>query len=1025
MSKSNYYKERVIQLLLFFAFMLPMGALAQNIQLNGTVTDVSGESVIGASVLEKGTTNGVITDIDGNFTLSVSPKATIIISYVGYAPQEIALNGRKELKVVLKEDTELLDEVVVIGYGTQKKSDVSGSVSSVSGDKLNNIPTANAETALQGMAPGLIVNFGSGAAGSTPSLQVRGVTTYGTDNSPLVIIDGVPGDMSFLNPEDIKSMSVLKDAATAAIYGARAAAGVILIETYRGTKSKPKITFSAYWGVDQIAKKLDVCNAEEFIHMAKMARTNAGQNPKNWPAYIAAYEQDPTQFGDTDWQDEYYRNGFTQKYNVGYTSGSENANVALSVFYSKNEAIVTGTGDEKYGFRLNSDMKRGKFKVGESVNYSRWESEMEANSGFPGIYQVTNMEPIARLYDENCDGGYGGAIPGMNMSDAANMVGYNNLIENTRATDYIKGSGYLQYEPIKGLVIKAQASRSLLFRETRVFKPTYELGAMKWNESASLSQTRTRSVNDLLELTANYNFTIKDSHDFAFLLAASQEESTYDLLGASGSEFENNDMGILGQARKDYGVQGEKTRSGLRSVFGRVNYSWKMRYMLMASFRYDGSSRFADGNQWGFFPSVSVGWNIANEPFWEDMKETVSSFKLRMSYGALGNQSVPLYLYIPKLDSNADNINYPFDGKVVNQGYAVRSLPSRNIKWETTFYKNIGVDMSLWNNKLEFSIEGYIKDTKDMLSEKNISLSTGYGALTVNDGELRTTGMEMQLIYHGNAGKDFKYDLDFNLSHFKSKLKSMADPNYMYEYGASRTYVGGYFGEFWAYETAGIIQNEAEAKLWKESHGRKDSKGNWIPMQPNAEPGDLRFVDQNGDGMLDSDDKKLLGNGCPKASIGFNVTLNYKNFDLVANFYGDLGVDRYNYTKYQLERMDTKFNYGRNALKAWTPENPNTNIPRAVYGDPNKNARTSDRFIERGDFFRLNNLQLGYNLPATVCGKLGISNLRFYVGGTRIFTITGYSGYDPSTNGGIDRMGYDYASSPLCRTFMAGIKFGF
>ncbi len=1025
MSKSNYFKERVIQLLLFFAFMLPVSALAQNIELTGTVTDATGETVIGASVLEKGTTNGVITDIDGNFLLSVSPKATIVISYVGYTTQEIPLNGQKNLKVTLKEDTEVLDEVVVIGYGTQKKSDVSGSVSSVSGDKLNNIPTANAETALQGMAPGLIVNFGSGAAGSTPSLQVRGVTTYGTDNSPLVIIDGVPGDMSFLNPEDIKSMSVLKDAATAAIYGARAAAGVILIETYRGAKSKPKITFSAYWGVDQIAKKLDVCNAEEFIYVAKMARTNAGQNPQSWPAYIAAYEKDPTQFGDTDWQDEYYRDGFAQKYNVGYTSGSENANVALSVFYSKNEAIVTGTGDEKYGFRLNSDMKRGKFKVGESVNYSRWESEMEANSGFPGMYQVTNMEPIARLYDKDCDGGYGGAIPGMNMSDAANMVGYNNLIENSRATDYLKASGYLQFEPIKGMVIKAQASRNLLFRETRVFKPTYELGAMKWNESASLSQTRAKSINDLLELTANYGFTLKDSHDFTVLLGASQEENTYDLLGASGSEFENNEMSILGQARKDYNVQGEKTRSGLRSVFGRLNYSWKMRYMLMASFRYDGSSRFAHGNQWGFFPSVSLGWNIANEPFWENLKETVNLLKLRMSYGALGNQSVPLYLYIPKLDSNADNINYPFDGTNVNQGYAVRSLPSKNIKWETTFYKNIGVDMSLWNNKLEFSIEGYIKDTKDMLSQKNISLSTGYGALTVNDGKLRTTGMEMQLIYHGNVGKDFKYDLDFNLSHFKSKLKSMADPNYLYEYGASRTYVGGYFGEFWAYETAGIIQNEAEAKLWKESHGRTDSQGNWIPMQPNAQPGDLRFVDQNGDGMLDSNDKKLLGNGCPKASIGFNVTLKYKDFDLVANFYGDLGVDRYNYTKYQLERMDTKFNYGRNALKAWTPDNPKTNIPRAVYGDPNQNSRTSDRFIERGDFFRLNNLQLGYNLPTTVCGKLGISNLRFYVGGTRLFTITGYSGYDPSTNGGIDRMGYDYASSPLCRTLMAGVKFGF
>ncbi|CAK7021165.1 MAG: TonB-dependent receptor P3 [Bacteroides rodentium] len=1024
MSKSNYYRERVILLLLFFAFMLPVGVLAQNIQLNGTVTDVSGESVIGASVLEKGTTNGVITDIDGNFTLSVSPKATIIISYVGYAPQEIALNGRKELKVVLKEDTEILDEVVVIGYGTQKKSDVSGSVASVSGDKINNLPTASAEAALQGMAPGLMVNFGSGSAGSAPTLQVRGVTTYGTDNTPLVIIDGVPGDMSFLNPEDIKSMSVLKDAATAAIYGARAAAGVILIETYRGAKQKPKITFSAYWGVDQVAKKLEVCNAEEFIKMAKMARTNAGQSSAEWPAYIAAYEKDPSQFGDVDWQNEYFRNGFAQKYNVGYSAGGENSNIALSVFYSKNEAIVEGTGDEKYGFRLNSDMTRGKFKIGESVNYSRWESEMEVGTGFPALYQLSNIEPIARLYDPDCEGGYGGAIPGMNMSDAANLIGFNNLVDNMRAYDYIKASGYLQYEPIKKLIIKAQASRSLRFRETRTFRPTYEIGASKRNDMASLSQERTKYINDLLELTANYNFDIKE-HNFGLLLGASQEENRYDMLSASGSEFENNDMSVMGQALKNYGVGGEKTRSGLRSVFGRLNYNWKTRYMLMASFRYDGSSRFAHGNQWGFFPSVSVAWNVANEPFWENMKETISSFKVRASYGALGNQSVPLYLYIPELNSNSHVLNYPFDGSNSNIGYAVSKLASADIKWETTFYKNIGIDMSFWNNKLELTAEAYIKDTKDMLSEKNISLSTGFGALTVNDGELRTTGFEMQLIYHGSAGKDFKYDLDFNLSHYKSKLKSMADPNYMYEYSASRTYVGGYFGELWGYKTAGIFQNEAEVEDWNSKHGYTNSKGTWVGLQPNAAPGDIRFIDQNGDGLLDSNDKVLLGNGCPKVNLGFNVTLNYKNFDLVANFYGDLGVDRYNYTKFELERMDDKFNYGRNCLNAWTPENTHTNIPRAVYGDPNNNRRVSDRFIERGDYFRLNNLQIGYNLPATVCSKLGISNLRLYVGGNRLFTITGYSGYDPSTMGGIDSMGTDYAASPLCRTFMAGLKFGF
>ena len=385
------YLQRAMFIFLLFVGLLPLTLSAQSIQVSGIVTDTSGESVIGASVLEVGTTNGVITDLDGKFMLTVKKGATLQISFVGYVTQNVKLSGNQPLKVVLKEDSQALDEVVVIGYGTQKKSDVSGSVTTVQGDKLNKMPTANAEAALQGMAPGLAVNFGSGAAGSAASLQVRGVTSWGTDNSPLVIIDGVPGDMSYLNPEDIKSMSVLKDAATAAIYGARAAAGVILIETHRGTESKPKINFSAYWGMDDLPKKLDMCNSAEFIKVRKMALSNAGINQSRWPAYIAAYDQDPSQFADTDWQDEYYRRGFVQKYNVGYTAGTEYSNVALSAFYSKEDAVVIGTGDTKFGFRLNSDVKLGKWKMGESISYSRWEADMEAGSGFPGIYQVTNM----------------------------------------------------------------------------------------------------------------------------------------------------------------------------------------------------------------------------------------------------------------------------------------------------------------------------------------------------------------------------------------------------------------------------------------------------------------------------------------------------------------------------------------------------------------------------------------------------------------------------------------------------------
>ena len=1018
------YLQRAMFMFLLFVGLLPLTLSAQSIQVSGIVTDTSGESVIGASVLEVGTTNGVITDLDGKFMLTVKKGATLQISFVGYVTQNVKVSGNQPLKVVLKEDSQALDEVVVIGYGTQKKSDVSGSVTTVQGDKLNKMPTANAEAALQGMAPGLAVNFGSGAAGSAASLQVRGVTSWGTDNSPLVIIDGVPGDMSYLNPEDIKSMSVLKDAATAAIYGARAAAGVILIETHRGTESKPKINFSAYWGMDDLPKKLDMCNSAEFIKVRKMALSNAGINQSRWPAYIAAYDQDPSQFADTDWQDEYYRRGFVQKYNVGYTAGTEYSNVALSAFYSKEDAVVIGTGDTKFGFRLNSDVKLGKWKMGESISYSRWEADMEAGSGFPGIYQVTNMEPLAPLYDSNNDGGYGGAISGMGMSDACNMPGYNKLVDYTGANDYISASGYLQFEPIKDLVIKAQAARSIYFGETHTFVPTYELGVRKTNYNASLTESRTKTINDLLELTANYSKTFNEVHSLQVLLGASQEEKKYNGISAYGQTFDNNNLDVLDQAQENYSVSGSKTRSGLRSVFGRLNYNYKMRYMLMASFRYDGSSRFADGNKWGFFPSVSLGWNIANEGFWENLKETVNTFKLRLSYGGLGNQNIGLYKYIPTLTNNVRALNYPFDGANSSHGYAITELPSVGIKWETTIYKNIGIDMALWNNKLELSAEAYIKDTRDMLSTKNISLCTGFGSLTVNDGKLRTTGFEMQAIYHGNAGK-LKYDLDMNLSHYKSKLKSMADPNYLYEYSVARTYVGGEIGEFWAYKTAGIFQSQAEVDEWNSKHGYTDSKGNWQPLQPSAKPGDIRFIDQNGDGLLDSNDKIKQGSGNPKVALAFNINLAYKNFDLVANFYGNLGVKRYNYTKYQMQRMDQNFNYGKECVNAWTPEHPNTDIPRAVQGDPNGNSRISDRFIENGDYLRLNNLQLGYNLPTKLCKQWGISNLRFYIGGTRLFTITGYKGYDPSTGSSAGQMGVDYASSPLSRTYMAGIKFGF
>lgn len=992
--------------------------------VTGVVKDEEGIALPGVNVKIKGTNLGVSTNQNGEFSLEYEGNPTLVITYIGFLTKEIQVGSQTTIQVVLIEDVSDLDEVIIVGYGTQKKADVSGSVTTVSGEKLANLPTAGAAEALQGMASGLSINLGSGSPGSKPTMMVRGMTTWGSSNDPLVIIDGIPGDMSFVNPEDIKSVSVLKDAALASIYGARSAAGVILVETHRGVNKDPKINFSAYFGVDDLPKRMEVANAAEYIMINKMALRNAGVAENRWPKYIEAYENNPNDFADTDWQKEYYRRGSTSKYNLGYTAGGENMNLAFSGFYSKTKGVVTGTEADKYGFRINSDVKRGKFKIGESINYGRRTETPEADTGFPGMYQTTNIQPLIHVYNDANEGGFGGAIPGLGMTDAANPVAFNKLISTKDADDHLSASAYVSYHPIQDLTIKFQAGRSMDFRHYKSFRPTYYVGANSVNTIASLSETRSKKTEDILEFTANYNTVIQEKHAIEGLLGLSQEESLFDDQGSSVSRFENNNMQYLSHGQDNAAVTGGYLRGALRSAFGRLSYNYDYKYMAMVSARYDGSSRFGKGNEWGFFPSVSLGWNIANESFWEGLKGEINTFKLRASYGNLGNQSIGNYMYIPRLTYNTDNLNYPLGGNGINLGYAVTGLPSAHIKWETTTYKNIGLDMGFLNNRLDVTVEAYIKDTYDMLSSKNVSLATGFGPLIVNEGKLQTKGIELQTTYRGSAS-DLKYSFDLNLSHYKSVLKEMSDPGYLFESGPARTYVGGEVGEFWVWKTDGIFQNQAEVNSWNQAHGSTDASGQWMPLQPAAKPGDIRFIDQNGDGKLDSYDRVFVGSGNPDLVLGFNVNLTYKSFDLMANFYGNFGVKRYNYMKRQLQRMDKNFNYGKDALNAWTPENPNTDIPRAVIGDPNGNISTSDRFVENGNYLRLNNLQIGYNLPVLLRQKLNVGDFRIYAGATRLFTLTKYKGYDPGTGAESGLMGVDNAIYPLSRTFMLGLKLGF
>lgn len=1004
--------------------------LEKSIQLaiSGTITDHDGLPLSGANIVEKGTTNGVIADFDGDFTIDVvDGNAVLVISYIGFATKEVEVDGQLNLNIELEEAAAGLDEVVVIGYGTQLKSNISAAVASVDVAKMDKVAATGVQDALEGMVAGLSVNALDGSPGSNPEIVIRGLTSYGTgENSALTIIDGVPGDISTINSSDIKSIDILKDASAAAIYGSRAAAGVILITTKRGSNQEPRIDFNSFYSYERLAKTKSVLNSADYIRINKLAHNNAGN--ATYPNYVNAYETDPSQFADTDWQNAYFESGFVQKNDVRFSGGSDWMNVSFSAFNSTNQGIMVGTDSKQYGVRLNSDMDiNSKVKVGQSFNYSSKKVRPEEASGFPGMFQATNIQPLIPVYDDTMEGGYGGAIPGMGMTDASNPVGTNHLRNTENTYSDLNMSFFAEYSPIEDLKLKALYGLNKKNEQFYNYTPTYRMGAYDFNDKASLSDDRLNSENTLLEFTANYNKVIGE-HNISILAGYTEEEYTYDLLQGSVENFPSNESISPGNGMENDNVSGELDRWGLRSYLSRISYGYSNRYLLMASLRSDGSSKFGDNNKWGYFPSASVAWRVINEPFMESLKPDFSEIKLRMSYGVLGNQAIGTYKYIPEISSDNNSLNYVFGMVPVNYlGYAITSLASSNIKWETTQTKNLGLDVSILNNKLSFSADVFWKKTFDMLTAKPISSSTGISSPPiVNEGEMETKGWEFNTIYNTVGKNGMNFSATLNLSHYKSTLTKMGDEGYEEWFGPSKTYVGGEIGEFWVYKSAGIFQSQAEVDTWNAENGYTNESNEWIAMQPNAQPGDIRFLDVEKDGILDNSDRVKVGTGTPDVVTSLNLSFSWKNFDVAAYFYGEFGGLRFNYGERQLTRMDNNFNYGSDALKSWTPDNMDTNVPRAVIGDPNGNIRLSDRYVESGDFVRLNNLQIGYSLPKSLLDKAGIDRLRVYIGGKRLLTFTNYSGYDPGSVGGsMTNRGVDNALYPLTQSFVIGTQLSF
>ncbi|WP_294619748.1 TonB-dependent receptor [uncultured Bacteroides sp.] len=1042
MSKSNAFKERTIQLLLFFAFMLPACTWAQSIQLTGTVTDTSGETVIGASVLEKGTTNGLITDIDGKFSLTVSPNATIIISYVGYTTQEIPLNGRKTLKVVLAEDNEMLDEVVVIGYGTMKKSDMTGAITSVDTDELTKRATTNPAEALQGKIAGVNIMKSGGNAGAGVSVKIRGVKSFGS-NEPLYIIDGFPGDIDNVNPQDIQSMEVLKDGAAAAIYGSVAANGVIIITTKNGKKGETHIDFNTYLSMTTVANKLEMVNAEQYKSTIKAMFDNYNAENEQNPMLVPEYCTTDTGV-DTDWQDAMMRTGLSQNYMFSVRGGSDVAQYSVSYNHSDDKGIFLGNDYRQDNARMKMHMSKYIFDIDANLSLRYTKSRQTQYS----LREMYGCSPLLPIYDENEKYGFGltatQKLPAANnvmadhhFKDAATKKFYTNanVSVGVKITDYLNFKTSYAY---RGTHYRYNSHRPDYISNAQnpnLYPYSYE-GTYYWEEQV---------IDNVLNFNKEFG-----KHNVSAMLGSS----------ITTTKYTDNGVGVEGKSTKYYvdengnlasrdepagfldptfstidaGIGGTFTGDGSNykynraSFFGRVNYSFAGKYLFQATVRRDGSSKFGVNNRWGTFPSIALGWRISEETFYpKDF--FINNLKFRASWGRLGNENALGYYDFQALISRSNRWEGGYiqgSGNSAWQGAASWAMENRSLKWETTDTKNIGFDLGMFNNRLTGSINYYVNQTEDLLITKRLSPSAGYENPILNVGKIRNNGIELELNWSDKV-KDFEYNVGFNFSTTKNKVVELADQgqslpstgllwdtDHIPAYAKEGKPISG----FYLYRTGGIFQSDEEAAAYVNKDGKR--------LLPNAKAGDIRFLDVNNDGVIDENDKEYCGTGIPKVEANLNFSGAYKGFDLSFSFGGMFGHKLYNGNRYFYESMSAPSNMLATVTNAWTPENPHTNVPRAIYNDPNGNSRESERFLENGNFVRLRQAQIGYSLPQSLLKKAYIEKLRFYVSGDNLFTITKYNGVDPEfstsspLNTGIDRHIY-----PFTRSFTVGAQLTF
>ena len=982
--------------------------------VTGTVTDVSGEPIIGANIRIKGTTTGTITDIDGNFSIKAEPQSVIEVSYIGYLTQETVINNQKSIRFLLKEDTKTLDEVVVIGYGVQKKADLTGSVANINTEKLNTQSNANIGQALQGKIAGVDIVSQGGAPGSGTRIMVRGIGTL-NNASPLYIVDGMyMNSIDHINPNDIASIDVLKDASSAAIYGSRAANGVIIVTTKEGsnTEGKPIIDLSVNLGISTASKFLDMLDAKGWAEVTTIARQAIGK-----PALDMA--TDLANKPDNDWQDIMFRPALMQNYNLSVKGGGKYSTYYTGLGYFNQDGIVKGTNYQRYNIQSKNDYKRGIFSAGTNLIISFSHDKplhQELRGGMIGT--ILQSVPTLEKYDDTREGGYGGTYGDVVNIPHPLAIIDDNIMDRYNENVKIFANLYAQIELFKGLKYKLNLTPDFSFERYKNYLNKYDFG-LATNSITQLTERQRRRRNILVENLLTFDRTFGE-HKISALAGYTYQDSRFRHIQAYGEGLPQG-LEEIDAATTNRSNEGNSWRSVLTSILGRVFYSYQNKYLFTATIRRDGSSKFGKNNRYGYFPSFSLGWNVAEEKFMENV-HWLDQLKLRGGYGVLGNQEIDNYQYSSTITTG---INYPDGNGGLLQGAFPKNFANPDIKWEETAMTNVGIDFMAFNNRLSLTADYYVKNTKDILLTVPIPISSGGANDPIrNAGKIRNNGFEFNLGWMDQPNPDISYGINLIGSFNKNKVIAMGSESGSIKGGStnqnittSETKAGYPIGGYWLISTAGYFNSQEEVDAYA-----KDGK----KIQPAAEPGDIKFVDANNDGVINDDDRVFQGSPFPDFTFALNGNMRYKNFDLSIGLQGVLGNKIYNATRQTLEDVTKGSNFLASCLDYWTPENKNASHPRLTWDDPNRNTRAeSDRYLENGSYLRLRSVQLGYTFPQTWF-KGAIQHARVYINAENLFTITSYSGYSPVVNAdNANYRGFDNFIYPTNRTFMLGLNVTF